>query len=137
VEPKQVFGHSIERIQGLYSLDLQEEAEEAVYDSAGLWTPAASSVDDESLCAPPTAEPEFAPRPPNAFILYRMQHYKRVQYEHPSMSTQDVSRHLGEQWRHESPHVRQYFVAMSKKVRHEHERLYKGVPKRHKRPRRY
>ncbi|KAK9450989.1 uncharacterized protein V1518DRAFT_412254 [Limtongia smithiae] len=43
------------------------------------------------------------PRPRNAFILYRQHHHASVVAEHPGKSNPEISKIIGEQWRHLSP----------------------------------
>ncbi|KAK7207320.1 high mobility group box domain-containing protein [Myxozyma melibiosi] len=43
------------------------------------------------------------PRPRNAFILYRQHHHASVVADHPGKTNPEISKIIGEQWRHLSP----------------------------------
>jgi len=75
----------------------------------------------------------YAPRAPNAFILYRRANYSRMAKEFPDMATQEISKRLGELWRHESDGVKHQFREMARYIKGWNEERYKHLPKRRKR----
>ena len=55
-------------------------------------------------------------RPPNAFMLYRMDMIKQVKKEHNLVRNQDISRKCGEMWRAEPESVKAKYQEMSAKA---------------------
>jgi len=89
----------------------------------------APKIEEEAPPAPSVLR-LYAPRPPNAFILYRRHYYSRLAAENPHLATQDISRKLGELWKKEAPQIKMRFKQMALEVRDWNEERYKDLPKR-------
>ncbi|TWU78744.1 hypothetical protein ED733_006594 [Metarhizium rileyi] len=71
------------------------------------------------LCTP---APKI-PRPRNAFILYRQHHQSQVTAENPKLSNPEISKIIGDKWKHESEDVKDNWkkLAEEEKQRHQHQ----------------
>ncbi|KAG6008940.1 hypothetical protein E4U43_000079 [Claviceps pusilla] len=71
------------------------------------------------LCTP---APKI-PRPRNAFILYRQHHQSQVTAENPKLSNPEISKIIGDKWKHESEDVKENWkkLAEEEKQRHQHQ----------------
>jgi len=99
----------------------------------GRFPPLPGQFDDptDPLSLPITMTRDgYAPRPPNAFLLYRRHHYAEVAAEHQGASTQQLSRVIGAMWREASAMTRDPFIRMSHRVRAWNAQAYRGVPRR-------
>ncbi|KAG6009260.1 hypothetical protein E4U21_002864 [Claviceps maximensis] len=97
--------------------------------SYGMFEPLASgssgqvakdgSRDIICLCTP---APKI-PRPRNAFILYRQHHQSQVTAENPKLSNPEISKIIGDKWKHESEDVKENWkkLAEEEKQRHQHQ----------------
>ncbi|KAG5917023.1 hypothetical protein E4U42_007410 [Claviceps africana] len=71
------------------------------------------------LCTP---APKI-PRPRNAFILYRQHHQSQVTAENPKLSNPEISKIIGDKWKHEGEEVKENWkkLAEEEKQRHQHQ----------------
>ncbi|KAK2590118.1 slightly ste11-like protein [Conoideocrella luteorostrata] len=71
------------------------------------------------LCTP---APKI-PRPRNAFILYRQHHQSQVTAENPRLSNPEISKIIGDKWKHESEGIKGTWkkLAEEEKQRHQHQ----------------
>ncbi|KAG6130498.1 hypothetical protein E4U38_004427 [Claviceps purpurea] len=71
------------------------------------------------LCTP---APKI-PRPRNAFILYRQHHQSQVTVDNPKLSNPEISKIIGEKWKHESEAIKENWkkLAEEEKQRHQHQ----------------
>ncbi|EJP65574.1 Repressor of filamentous growth 1 [Beauveria bassiana] len=78
-----------------------------------------SSKEAICLCAP---TPKI-PRPRNAFILYRQHHQSQVTADNPKLSNPEISKIIGEKWKHEVEDVKETWkkLAEEEKQRHQHQ----------------
>lgn len=69
-----------------------------------------------------------APRPPNAFILYRSEQLKELKKKGSTagISQSLISKMIGGMWREESPDVRKWFVQRADEKKVEHLATYPG-----------
>ncbi|KAI9228133.1 MAG: sequence-specific DNA-binding high mobility group box protein, partial [Piptocephalis tieghemiana] len=67
-----------------------------------------------------------APRPPNAFILFRRHWQPSVTANNPHVDTRQISRILGKMWNDADHSEKERFRKLSKEVKVEHEKLYPG-----------
>jgi HMG (high mobility group) box len=91
------------------------------------------------------------PRPPNAFILYRQAYHPLVKAENPEIHNNDICKSsspkililkaddvaakvLGQQWKDESPGIRQMFKAKALERKAEHLKMYPGYQYAPRRP---
>ncbi|WBW72328.1 M-specific HMG-box DNA-binding transcription factor Mc at silenced MAT2 locus [Schizosaccharomyces osmophilus] len=68
--------------------------------------------------------PARAPRPPNAFILYRKEKQSLLSETNPGMTNAEVSKLVGQLWKEESNEVKLKYFKMSECYKTEHEKLY-------------
>ena len=78
----------------------------------------------------------YAPRPPNAFLLYRRHHYPLLAAQYPNLTTQQLSTLIGQLWHQEHAHVKHAFRTLGQRVRQWNQTVYAGVPRRHRKDRR-
>jgi len=64
------------------------------------------------------------PRPPNAFILFRVEHQPIVRHQNPTATVQQISVLLGKLWREQSPEVRRKYAEMAIIAKEDHKRKY-------------
>ncbi|KAJ3497899.1 hypothetical protein NLG97_g1547 [Lecanicillium saksenae] len=78
-----------------------------------------SSREAICLCTP---TPKI-PRPRNAFILYRQHHQSQVTADNPKLSNPEISKIIGEKWKHEVEDVKDTWkkLAEEEKQRHQHQ----------------
>ncbi|KAJ6784752.1 hypothetical protein PWT90_04662 [Aphanocladium album] len=78
-----------------------------------------SSRETICLCTP---TPKI-PRPRNAFILYRQHHQSQVTADNPKLSNPEISKIIGEKWKHEAEDVKDTWkkLAEEEKQRHQHQ----------------
>ncbi|EXJ53687.1 uncharacterized protein A1O5_13042 [Cladophialophora psammophila CBS 110553] len=60
------------------------------------------------------------PRPPNAFILYRVENHPKLKDERPELTNNQISIVLGRRWRNESEQVRAHFKDLADKIKARH-----------------
>ncbi|KAK9383469.1 high mobility group box domain-containing protein [Kockiozyma suomiensis] len=69
--------------------------------SSASSTISSASSQQPAICLCPQVA--RVPRPRNAFILYRQHHHAAVVADHPGKTNPEISKIIGEQWRHLSP----------------------------------
>lgn len=97
--------------------------EGAMYDQLSINTNTSLKQDGhrDSICLC-TPTPKI-PRPRNAFILYRQHHQSQVTADNPKLSNPEISKIIGDKWKHEAEDVKDTWkkLAEEEKQRHQHQ----------------
>lgn len=67
---------------------------------------------------------EKAPRPPNAFILYRKHYHSIIKKEDPNLHNNDISVTIGAQWNNETDEVKNHFKQLAAEAKRIHAQMY-------------
>ncbi|ATY66416.1 SNF2 family [Cordyceps militaris] len=103
--------NSADQTHGLY--------EQLSISTSGTAMKPESSREAICLCTP---TPKI-PRPRNAFILYRQHHQSQVTADNPKLSNPEISKIIGEKWKHEIENIKESWkkLAEEEKQRHQHQ----------------
>ncbi|RDW77396.1 hypothetical protein BP6252_05449 [Coleophoma cylindrospora] len=74
----------------------------------------------------PIIKGEKIKRPPNAFILYRMDHHDVVKDANPGIHNNEISTIIGAQWNTETADVRDHYQRLADEKKREHLAMYPG-----------
>lgn len=71
-----------------------------------------------------------APRPSNAFMIFGKEKRKEVARENPGKSNKEISKILGEAWKHLPEDMRAYYKSLAKEAYELHMKKYPGKEER-------
>ncbi|RIA92987.1 high mobility group box domain-containing protein, partial [Glomus cerebriforme] len=68
-----------------------------------------------------------APRPPNAFIIYRRRMRLQLREQQPlRFKESELSKEIGKLWNEESDEVKEFYHTLAEHAKQKHMRKYKG-----------